>query len=55
MIVNAQDVNLYTYIEKKERKKGKSMHVEQIVPMKNKPHAYDMRERTHMHAHCTYT
>ena len=53
--VNAQDVNSYTHIKKK--KEGKNIHVQEIIPMKNKPHTRHTRicARTQTHAHCTYT
>ena len=46
--VNAQDVNSYTHIKKK--KEGKNIHVQEIIPMKNKPHAHDTHTRV-----CTHT
>ena len=46
--VNAQDVNSYTHIRKK-RKQGKNIHVQEIIPMKNKPHAHDTHTRVHAH------
>ena len=51
--VNAQDVNSYTH----RKKKDKSIHVHEIVPMKNKPHEYDAytHARAGTHAHTVHT
>ena len=34
----------------KKKKEGKNIHVQEIIPMKNKPHAHDTHTRV-----CTHT
>ena len=43
--VNAQDVSSHTHI----KKGGKNIHVQEIIPMKIKPHAHYTHTRVHAH------
>ena len=50
---------MHIYIKTGEKKEeDKNIDVQEIKPMKNKPHANEhthARAHTRMHAHCTYT
>ena len=47
-------MSIYIHTLKKEKKRSKNIHVQEIIPMKNKPHAHDAHTRMCMHTNvCT--